>query len=261
MAAGVSSTPLVAEARATKKQQSTSAHAPSQTDVVIGRIRELISTGDLTPDSRLPIEKDLAESFGVSRGSLREAVRALCIMGVLETRQGDGTYVTSLDSRLLLEPMKFMVELQAPEHRHDIHVVRRLLESEAASRAALNITVEEIETAQEILNSVEALVSADPVTEHEAIMNADIAFHRVVAHAANNSALAALIDALGNRTTRARLWLGLHLQGQTQRAHNEHVAILRALETRQPDRARLEMDHHLLLLEDTIQNQPAIDAQ
>lgn len=251
--------PSGAEARSI--QQSEPTHAPSQTDVVIGRIRELLSAGELKPGSRLPIEKELAESFAVSRGSLREAVRALCIMGVLETRQGDGTYVTSLDSRLLLAPMEFMVELQTPEHRHDIHVVRRLLESEAAARAALNITDEELARAREILDGVESLASADPVTEHEAIMDADIAFHRIVAHAANNSALAALIDALGNRTTRARIWLGLHRQGQTKTAHDEHRAILRALESRQPDRARLEMDHHLLLMEDTIRNQPAIDAQ
>lgn len=236
-------------------------HSLSQTDVVIGRIRDLIIAGELAPGSRLPIEKELAESFAVSRGSLREAVRALCIMGVLETRQGDGTYVTSLDSKLLLAPMEFMVELQSPAHRHDIHVVRRLLESEAASRAALTITNEELAKAREILDGAQALVSADPVTEHDAIMDADIAFHTVVAHAANNSALAALIDALGSRTTRARIWLGLHRQGQTRTAHNEHVAILRALEAHQPDRARLEMDHHLLVMEDIIQDQPSIDAQ
>lgn len=257
------STPGAAKAKpaSAPATQETPQHGPSQTDVVITRIRELISAGELTPGSRLPIEKDLAESFKVSRGSLREAVRALCIMGVLETRQGDGTYVTSLDSSLLLAPMEFMVELQSPEHRHDIHVVRRLLESEAAARAALNITDEEIAAAREILNAAGPLVSADPVTEHEAIMDADIAFHKIVAHAANNSALTALIDALASRTTRARIWLGLHRQGQTQTAHNEHLAILRALESRQPDRARLEMDHHLLLLEDAIQDQPTIDVQ
>ncbi|WP_349897518.1 FadR/GntR family transcriptional regulator [Parafrigoribacterium soli] len=234
-------------------------HPQSQTDVVISRIRDMLSAGELAPGARLPIEKELASSFGVSRGSLREAVRALCIMGVLETRQGDGTYVTSLDSRLLLAPMEFMVELQSPEHRHDIHAVRRLLEAEAAARAALNITQDELDEARRILDGVDALTNAEPVTEHEAIMDADIAFHRVVAHAANNSTLAALIDALGNRTSRARLWLGLHHQGQTRTAHNEHVAILRALESHQPDRARLEMDHHLLGVEDILQEQPGID--
>src|ERR1700712_2298136 len=156
----------------------------SQTDVVLQGIKHMITTGALGPGSRLPIEKDLAVSLGVSRGSLREGVRALCIMGVLETRQGDGTYVTSLDSSLLLAPMGFMVDLQAPEHRHDLHTVRRILESEAAARAALYITDEQLAEASAILAGVAPLVVADGDLDHEAIMEADIAFHHVIAQAA-----------------------------------------------------------------------------
>jgi GntR family transcriptional repressor for pyruvate dehydrogenase complex len=231
----------------------------SQTDVVLQGVKRMITSGQLRPGSRLPIEKDLAVALGVSRGSLREGVRALCIMGVLETRQGDGTYVTSLDSRLLLAPMGFMVDLQTPEHRHDLHAVRRVLETEAASRAALYISDEQLARAAAILTEVEPLVLAENSTDHEAIMEADIAFHRIVAEAANNAALAALIDALANRTMRARIWLGLHRHGQVLAAHSEHLAILHALEAREPDRARLLMAHHLLIVEDSIQDQPEID--
>src|SRR3990170_7751164 len=84
----------------------------SQTDVVVESIKGMITRGELSAGSRLPIERDLAVNLGVSRGSLREGVRALAMMGVLETRQGDGTYVTSLDANLLLAPMTFMVDLQ-----------------------------------------------------------------------------------------------------------------------------------------------------
>ena len=229
----------------------------SQTDVVLQGIKHMITTGLLGPGSRLPIEKDLAVSLGVSRGSLREGVRALCIMGVLETRQGDGTYVTSLDSSLLLAPMGFMVDLQAPEHRHDLHTVRRILESEAAARAALYITDAQLAEAEAILTEVEPLVVEGDNLDHEAIMNADIAFHHIVAQGANNSALSALIDALANRTQRARLWLGLHNHGQVRASHAEHVAILGALQAHHPDRARLLMGHHLLVVEDYVQDQPA----
>jgi GntR family transcriptional regulator, transcriptional repressor for pyruvate dehydrogenase complex len=231
----------------------------SQTDVVLQGIKHMITTGLLGPGSRLPIEKDLAVSLGVSRGSLREGVRALCIMGVLETRQGDGTYVTSLDSNLLLAPMGFMVDLQAPEHRHDLHTVRRILESEAAARAALYITEEQLAQATTILGAVEPLALAGEDLDHEAIMEADIAFHHVIAQASNNSALSALIDALANRTQRARLWLGLHNHGQVRASHGEHMAILGALQAHHPDRARLLMGHHLLVVEDYIQDQPALD--
>ncbi|MCU1549771.1 MAG: GntR family transcriptional regulator [Glaciihabitans sp.] len=231
----------------------------SQTDVVLQGIKQMITAGELGPGSRLPIEKDLAVSLGVSRGSLREGVRALCIMGVLETRQGDGTYVTSLDSSLLLAPMGFMVDLQSPEHRHDLHTVRRILETEAAARAALSITDEQLVVAADILSAVEPLATADEDLDHDAIMEADIAFHHVIAQASNNSALAALIDALANRTQRARLWLGLHNHGQVRTSHGEHLAILGALREHSPDRARLLMGHHLLVVEDYFQDQPAIE--
>jgi DNA-binding FadR family transcriptional regulator len=178
-------------------------------------------------------------------------------MGVLETRQGDGTYVTSLDSRLLLAPMGFMVDLQTPEHRHDLHSVRRVLEAEAAARAALYITEEQLAAASTVLSDVEPLVQAGEDLDHEAILDADIAFHHIIAQGSNNSALAALIDALANRTSRARLWLGLHNHGQVRNAHAEHIAILAALRARQPDRARLMMDHHLLVVEDSLHDEAA----
>lgn len=233
----------------------------SQTDVVLQGIKQMITTGALGPGSRLPIEKDLAVALGVSRGSLREGVRALCIMGVLETRQGDGTYVTSLDSSLLLAPMGFMVDLQSAEHRHDLHSVRRVLETEAAARAALNITDEQLDAATVILDDVEPLVRGGSEFDHGVILDADIAFHHIIAQGSNNSALAALIDALANRTSRARLWLGLHNHDQVRNAHAEHVAILAALKAHQPDRARLLMDHHLLIVEDSLQDETEDDAQ
>ncbi len=243
-------------------QSDSSAPTPSnlsQTDVVLQGIKHMITAGELGPGSRLPIEKDLAVALGVSRGSLREGVRALCIMGVLETRQGDGTYVTSLDSKLLLAPMGFMVDLQAPEHRHDLHTVRRVLESEAAARAALFITDDQLAEATAILERVAPLVVMGDNLDHDAIMEADIAFHHVVAQSSNNSALSALIDALANRTQRARLWLGLHNHGQVVASHGEHMAILGALKAHHPDRARLLMGHHLLVVEDYVQDQTVPD--
>ena len=222
----------------------------SQTDVVVQSIKAMITRGELSAGSRLPVEKDLAVALGVSRGSLREGVRALAIMGVLETRQGDGTYVTSLDSELLLAPMAFMVDLQSPEHRLDLHAVRRVLESEAAARAALRISPDELAAAGAILDGAREQVFADPVTDHETVMSADIAFHRVIAKASDNGALAALIDALADRTMLARRTIGLQHEEQVRTAFHDHEAILAALTAHEPDRARLLMSHHLLAIED-----------
>src|SRR3954469_23790967 len=85
------------------------------TDVAIDRIKDMIISGELAPGDRLPKEADLAERLGLSRNSLREAVRALALINVLDVRQGDGTYVTSLEPHLLLDALSFVVDF----HRDD----------------------------------------------------------------------------------------------------------------------------------------------
>ena len=90
--------------------------ARSRSNVVIDGIRQMIMSGELVAGSRLPVERELGERLGVSRGPLREGVRALVILGVLETRQGDGTYVTSLEPSQLFEPLGILAELQSPEN-------------------------------------------------------------------------------------------------------------------------------------------------
>src|SRR5215207_11612931 len=108
----------------------------SRSNVVIDGIRQMITSGELVAGSRLPVERELGARLGVSRGPLREGVRALVVLGVLETRQGDGTYVTALDSSLLLAPMGFVVDLQDHSGAHHLHAVRRMLETQAAGLAA-----------------------------------------------------------------------------------------------------------------------------
>jgi DNA-binding FadR family transcriptional regulator len=208
----------------------------------------MITTGRLTPGSRLPVEKDLAGQLGVSRGSLREGVRALALMGVLETRQGDGTYVTALDPATLLAPLGVLVNLQHPGNVVDVMVVRRTLEVEAAGRAASRITDDELAAAGDILSEMEAMLR-QPTVEHDAVMEADVSFHRVIAQASGNPTLSAMINGMASRTVRARMWRALHEEGVERLTHVEHQAILAALVARDPDAARLRMGVHLLSVE------------
>lgn len=210
----------------------------------------MITSGKLGAGGRLPIEKDLSIELGVSRGSLREGVRALCIMGVLETRQGDGTYVTSLEPSLLLAPVSFMVDLHAGSDSSHLQSVRRVLETEAAGRAALMIDNDALAKAEAILVSVEPLISSTSETDHTAIMDADIAFHRVIARASGNPALEGLIEALAGRTVRGRMWRAISQEGAVRATHAEHRAILHALEAHDPDSARLRMGTHLLAVQE-----------
>ena len=98
------------------------------TDQAIAKIKDLIMAGEFTAGSKLPNEQDLSQRLGLSRNSLREAVRALTLIGVLEPRVGDGTYVTSLEPELLLTGMGFISDLMTGSTVLELHQVRRILE-------------------------------------------------------------------------------------------------------------------------------------
>lgn len=221
----------------------------SQTDVVIEGIKDLLTRGELEPGSRLPTEKDLAAQFGVSRGSLREGVRALAALGVLEPRQGDGTYVTALDPRTLLSPLGFLADLQLPAHAADLLAVRRVLEAESVALAATRITDDELAELDQVLSVVDTMIADAEHTDLVAVIHADTEFHRLVAKASGNRPLAGIIDTLAGRTFRTRLWRAISERGSVEGAQAEHRAILDELVRRDPERARIRMAMHLLAVE------------
>ncbi|WP_250444830.1 FadR/GntR family transcriptional regulator [Actinotalea sp. C106] len=252
----------------------------SRTDRVVDGITAMILDGSLAPGDRLPVEKDLAATLGVSRGSLREGVRALSVLGVVDSRQGDGTYVTSLDPSLLVAPLGLVVELQGAGHALHVHTVRRMLETEVAGLAASNAARagEALARAREALDDSAATLAARPLltggprargsraaegegaaapdpADHEALLEADIAFHRALAEAAANPVLGALVEALAGRTARHRLWRGITQAGADERTQDEHEAILDAVLAGDPERARVRMAAHLLEVEDFLRAQ------
>jgi GntR family transcriptional repressor for pyruvate dehydrogenase complex len=235
----------------------------SQSQTVVHGIRAMLLSGELGPRSRLPVEQELAARLAVSRGSLREGVRALVAMGVLETRQGAGTYVTSLDAHLLLAPVGFVVDLHGAAGARQLQQVRRVLETEAAAAAALQIDEEVLARADATLRRFEEQVAStaepadggerepgDALAEHQAAMDIDIEFHRIIARASGNPVLEALIEALASRTVQGRLWRAIHDAGADERSHAEHRAILAAIERRDPQTAAILMGAHLLAVEE-----------
>ena len=115
------------------------------TDEAIEKIRAMIVSGALRPGDRLPRENELADTLGLSRNSLREAVRALSLVRVLDVRQGDGTYVTSLDPQLLLGALGFVVDLHRDDTAPEFLAVRRILEPAATAMAAARIGERELD--------------------------------------------------------------------------------------------------------------------
>ncbi|MFZ6798371.1 FadR/GntR family transcriptional regulator [Undibacterium sp. Di24W] len=218
----------------TKKAHSVSEHEPRLYRVVADRILTLIQDEGIAAGERLPSERDLASKLSVSRASLREAVLALELSGVVEVRGGSGVYVCEKK-----------VEEDIPEvgpGPFEVLSARRLIEAEVAAIAARVATDASIDA---ILNAVLAM---EKHHEHYASNeNADRDFHLAIARATGNSALVGTMEYLWNQ--RGRLWHRLKEHFQTEELRQltltDHRNILEAIVAHDPAAARRAMRAHL----------------
>lgn len=209
------------------------------TDDAIEAIKRMILDGELRPGDRLPREADLAERLGLSRSSLREAVKALALIKVLTVRQGDGTYVTALEPGMLMETMAFVVELHRDTSVLHFLQVRRLLEPPATAVAALAMSDEEADGLRELLDALPAQPDVDTLVAH------DVEFHGRIAAATGNPVLCSLLESVSTSTQRARHWRGLTESGAVERTLSEHRAIVQSVAARDPDAARAWATVHI----------------
>jgi GntR family transcriptional repressor for pyruvate dehydrogenase complex len=216
------------------------------TDEAIEKIKAMITSGALRAGDRLPREADLAADLGLSRSSLREAVRALSLVNILDVRRGDGTYVTSLEPRLLLEALSFIVDFHRDDTLLEFLQVRRILEPAATAMAAERITDSESDGLRALLDSI----GPDPAAE-DLVAN-DL---RIVA-CSGNSVLSSLLESMSGPTTRARVWRGLTQTGARARTLAEHRAILDALAAHDPEVARSWATVHIAGVEQWLASVP-----
>jgi GntR family transcriptional repressor for pyruvate dehydrogenase complex len=208
-------------------------------DQVIQKIKVRIMSGEFRPGSRLPPEPVLAAQMGVSRSSLREAVRALALIQVLDVRQGDGTYVTSLGPGMLVESTGFIAELLGGGREVEFFQVRRILEPAAAELAVGRIDDETVEALHQLVLKMEAATSVSELTQ------VDIEFHRKLTRAAGNPFLSSLVDKLESETVRARQWNLITGEGVAEATKIEHRAIFEAVRVRDADLARATVTTHI----------------
>ena len=214
------------------------------TDEAILQIKDMIRSGELKAGDRLPPEKELSASLGLSRSSLREAVKALETLRVLDVRRGDGTYVTSLEPHLLLESMAFAAEIHQDTSVLDVFAVRRILEPAAAALAASRVGPDDVAGLRAMLEEMDADPAVDDLVAH------DVLFHRRLAELAGNAYLGTLLDGLSSRTLRARVWRGLTEEGSVERTLAEHRAIVEALALGDADLVRARVLVHVSGVED-----------
>jgi GntR family transcriptional repressor for pyruvate dehydrogenase complex len=202
------------------------------TDEAIDKIKQMIVSGRVRPGEKLPREADLAAELGLSRNSLREAVKALSLINVLDVRQGDGTYATSLAPSLLLEALSFIVDFHRDDTVLEFLEIRRILEPAATAMAAIRMPDEDRIELGKVLDATDA---GSPV---EAFVATDLEFHRQIAIGSGNSVLASLVDNMSLPTTRARVWRGMTEPRAQERTLLEHRSIYQAIMNRDADLAR-----------------------
>jgi len=214
------------------------------TDEAITKIKDMIVSGELRPGDRLPKEPELAVRLGLSRNSLREAVSALSFMRVLDVRQGDGTYVTSLEPSLLLEAMKFVLDIHRDHSVLQLFEVRRILEPAAVALAATRMSDDAVEELRRVLEG------ATKDSSVERFVEVDVDFHHRLAVGSGNPALCSIIDGLVPSTTRARIWRGLTQKDALERTIMEHRMIYEGVAARNPDLAKSWATIHITGVEE-----------
>lgn len=222
---------------------------------ITDRVLSLIRERQLSPGDKLPPERELAAMLGVSRATLRESLRSLAMMNVLELRHGSGTYVTSLEPQLLVENFDLVFSLNDNSFLELIEA-RQIIEPGATALAAQRITDEQIAILDEIIIRSRQCLAAAP----EEFPALDIEFHARTAEFSGNALLMRIMQAITQMSIassqRTAVDRGAVSPERVERAIKNHVSILEALRLHEPELARERMMKHLLAVEDTLRGRP-----
>ncbi len=212
---------------------------------VAQQIQRLIVDGALKPGDKLPPERELAERFAVSRGSVRDAIRTLELVGLVVPRQGEGTVVADVSPEAVVMPIASVLGRKR-ELISELLDIRKMIEPALAARAAVHASPEEIARLEGILRRQrEKTLRGEPAVEE------DTEFHYVIALAAKNGVVRRVIDVLMRllRETRAR---SLQTHGRPQRSLAGHRRILEAIKRRDPEAAERAVRQHVEQIEEIV---------
>jgi GntR family transcriptional repressor for pyruvate dehydrogenase complex len=211
----------------------------SAVDKAFHGLRHMIATGRLVAGQRIPPEKDLCEELGVSRGSLREAVRMLAALRVIEPRHGSGTYVSQLRPEDIVGSLSLTVDLLPLTGLLQMYELRRVLEAHAAAQAAARLTPE---TLRMIFEHMEAMEATEDPSNVSAL---DHSFHAEIARIGGNPTLESLLGVFRARSRAYQVFTlpeGPHIK---RASDEDHRAIATAIANRDPVAAAAAASAHV----------------
>lgn len=215
---------------------------------IVSQLLAMIREKKLRPGDKLPPERELATMLNVSRPSLREALRTLSVMHVVEMRQGSGCYITSLEPDALVKHLDFVFALDDSTYLQLLET-RKIIEPGICALAAQSITEAELARLDACLELTRA-----GQADLEAYLQADIDLHDIIANAARNPLLRRFMVSARSLAKASRQRTAL-LPGIVEQTIRDHEAIIQALREHQPEAARVAMLAHLDHLEQSLQAQ------
>jgi GntR family transcriptional regulator, transcriptional repressor for pyruvate dehydrogenase complex len=209
---------------------------------IVRQVKAMIAEGRLKSGDQLPPERDLAEKFVVSRTSVREALRALESLGLVEIRPGEGTFVREVSVESLIEPLALVMVSQR-EAIAELFEARQMIEPALAALAARRATPEELSEMDRILEE-----QAKEVAAGRTGLEQDAEFHAAIGAAAHNRAITRIAHAVMDLLRQSREE-SLNTPGRPTRSHEDHRRLLAAIRGRDEVAARQAMIDHLQAVE------------
>ncbi len=210
---------------------------------IVAKIKDMIEKGKFKSGDQLPVERELAEVFRVSRSSVREALRSLESQGLLESRQGNGTYIASQHSvESLVNPLASVI-FSEKDGQRELFEMRRLVEPQLAYLAAERATPDDIQTMEKILELQERQVASG-----ESATDVDKNFHYILAKATKNKFLIRMTDNIMDLLLESRDKF-LQVEGRPEKSVERHRQVLEAIKAGDRDGAMMIMRDHLMDIE------------
>ena len=208
-------------------------------DQVATQIAAQISEGFWHPGDRLPAESELCMTLRIGRSTLREALKSLAYVGLVQMRPGEGTYVTD-NAHSLAHRIHTRGILKSEKELQDVSEARLILETELAAMAAERLEAGDLERLEQILGEMKQCLDGDG--HHYAALDVD--FHLAIAKSSKNQLMYELLAPI-RHVLQDFIAKSQQLPGIKENAHEHHARILSALRQRNPEKARREMRAHL----------------
>jgi DNA-binding FadR family transcriptional regulator len=212
---------------------------------IVAKIKDMVEKGRFKSGDQLPVERELAEVFRVSRSSVREALRSLESQGFIESRQGDGTYIARQPVESIVRPLASVI-LTEKDDQMELFEMRRMIEPDLAYLAAERATEEEIAMMEKVLD-----LQQEQIDRGEYETDVDRNFHYIMARAARNKALLRITDNIIDLLAESRDQY-LQVEGRPQKSILRHREVLEAIRARDPERAEKCMLEHLVDIETSL---------